>query len=57
MTAAAAADDRVVCAYLGFRLAVGEKDVEIYDGRLRRLATVTSVKKARLFCRGYRRGC
>lgn len=54
---AAVNDDRVVCAYLGFRLAVGEKDVEIYDGRLRRLATVTSVKKARLFCRGYRRGC
>lgn len=48
--------EREPASYLGYPLTIGERTVVVADKTGRTLATVPSVKQARLFVRGYRRG-
>ncbi len=45
----------ITTSYLGYLLDVYERRVVIFDAQRRRLGEVTSMKKARLFVRGYRK--
>lgn len=47
--------DTVTVTYLGFPLLVTDHDVTVYAPEGRRLYRATSIKKARLFVRGYRK--
>jgi hypothetical protein len=47
--------DTVTATYQGFPLVITDRDVTVYGPQGRRLYRATSVKKARLFIRGYRK--
>lgn len=48
--------DRVDMTYLGYPLEITNRDVTVRDQQGRKLVTVTSIRAARNFVKGYRRG-
>lgn len=46
--------DRVDSTYLGFPLEITNRDITVRDKHRRKLVTVTSMRAARRFIKGYR---